>query len=58
VTPRFIAEQKLDGGPVDERAGKRLEFPDDVVYFAVPDWFLRARVIHHVSAHQRKIPQS
>ena len=33
------AEQEFHRGPVDERAGKRLKLPDDVVDFAVPDWF-------------------
>ena len=33
------AEQEFDGGAIDERAGKRFQFPDHVIDFAVPDGF-------------------
>ena len=35
------AEQELQGGAIDERAGKSLEFPDHRVEFAIPRWFGR-----------------
>jgi hypothetical protein len=33
------AEQEFDRGPVDERAGKGLQLPEDLVDSAVPSWF-------------------
>ncbi len=30
------AEEEFDGGAIDERAGKNLQFPDHVIDFAVP----------------------
>jgi hypothetical protein len=48
------AEQKLEGSPIDERAGKSLNLPDDVVDFAIPGRFCR-HGIHYVSAHLRKM---
>jgi hypothetical protein len=34
------AEEKLDGGAIDERAGKGFQFPNDLVDFAEPSRFL------------------
>lgn len=49
------AEQKFEGGPIHERAGKGMELADNIIDFAVPDGFGGHGVLHYVSARPRKI---